>query len=340
VTFKTLIIAELGINHNGDPGLAKEIMAAAKTAGADVAKIHSYKAEEVMTSATPLADYMKSHSAKMQESGFLAMARKFELSDNSTESLKAYAEDIGIEFLSSPFDVTSVHYLHRLGVKRLKIPSGELVNPFLLQAAAETCLPLIVSTGMADIEEVQWAVSFLKKFNCGPLSLLHCLTQYPAEFCHVNLRALHTMQDAFPGIEIGYSDHTPGIETSIAAVAMGATIIEKHLTLDRSLPGPDQAASLIPSEFAAMVEGIRHIEEALGNGVKSPSAPEIPNMKIVRKSLVLREALPGGTVLSLSQLSAKRPGTGIPARELEKVVGRRTKQALPANHILQWDELV
>ncbi len=338
---RTLIIAEVGINHNGDPNLAKDIIAAAKEAGADIAKTHTYKAEEVMTGSTPLAEYMKSGESRASKpaSSFLEMARKFELSDDSTESLKAFAEKIGIEFLSSPFDVPSVPYLHKLGVKRLKLPSGELVNPLLLEAAAATKLPLIVSTGMATLEEVRYAVDLLKRHKSGPVCLLHCLTQYPAEFRHVNLRAMLTLAEEFPQCEIGYSDHTPGIEASVAAVALGATVIEKHLTLDKAMPGPDQAASLDPAEFRSLVKAIRNIESALGDGIKRPSEPEMANIKIVRKSVVLRSAQKAGTTLSREMLTGKRPGTGIPIRDVDAVAGRKLKRDLPADSILSYDEL-
>ena len=338
---RTLIIAEVGINHNGDPALAKDIIAAAKEAGADIAKTHTYKAEEVMTDSTPLADYMKSGEAKADKpaSSFIEMARKFELSDHSTESLKAFADKIGIEFLSSPFDVPSVPYLHKLGVKRLKLPSGELVNPLILEASAATKLPLIVSTGMATLEEVRYAVDTLKKHKSGPICLLHCLTQYPAEFRHVNLRAMLTLMKEFPDCEIGFSDHTPGIEMSVAAVALGAVVIEKHLTLDKSLPGPDQMASLDPAEFKRLVQAIRNIEESMGDGVKRPSEPELANIKIVRKSVVLRSARKAGTTLTREMLTGKRPGTGIPIREIDSVAGRKLKHDLPADSIISLEDL-
>jgi sialic acid synthase SpsE len=340
-TSRTLVIAEVGINHNGDPALAKAIIAAAKEAGADIAKTHTYKAEEVMTGSTPLAEYMKSGEAKASKpaASFIEMARKFELSNQSTEGLKAFAESAGIEFLSSPFDVPSVHYLGKLGLKRLKMPSGELVNPLMLEAAAATKLPLILSTGMATLEEVRYAVETLRKAESGPLCLLHCLTQYPAEFKHLNLRAMLTLAKEFPDCEIGFSDHTPGIEASVAAVALGATVIEKHLTLDKSLPGPDQTASLDPAEFARLVQAIRNIEEALGDGVKRPSEPELANIKIVRKSVVLRAAAKAGTVLSADLLAGKRPGSGIPVREIGEVIGRKLRRDLPADSLLSFDDL-
>lgn len=330
---KTLIIAELGINHNGNIETAMRMMLAAKESGADIAKIHTYKAENVMTDATPLAEYMKNGEAKAAKpaGSFIEMARKFELSEANTEALLKYADSIGIEFLSSPFDVPSVHYLASLKLKRLKIPSGELVNPLLLEAAAKTGLPLIVSTGMANLEEVEYAVGILRKNNSGPISLLHCLTQYPAEFRHVNLNAMITLAKHFPECGIGFSDHTPGTEISSAAVALGATIIEKHLTLDKSMAGPDQSASLDPQEFKNLVRSIRNVEVAMGNGVKAPTDPELANIRIVRKSLMLVKDAKAGTVITRGMLTAKRPGTGIPAREIDLITGKRLARDVKAD---------
>ncbi|MCJ8332549.1 MAG: N-acetylneuraminate synthase family protein, partial [Lentisphaeria bacterium] len=273
---KVLIIAELGVNHNGDEKLAMKMVKSAAEAGADIIKFHSYKAESVMTEQTPLADYMKNSGS----GSFIEMARKYELDEAAIRRLKDYTESCGAEFLSSPFDLESVCELQNLGVKRLKVPSGELVNPPMLKALAESRLPLIVSTGMATLHEVKWAVNFLKEHASGDISLLHCLSQYPAEFQYANLNAIKTLQENFD-IEIGYSDHTPGIEASVAAVALGATILEKHFTLDCSLEGPDQNASLEPVEFKRLVDAVRHIELAMGNGIKEPAKPEIANRAIV-----------------------------------------------------------
>lgn len=294
-----------------------------------------------MTAQTPLASYMKQGLERSNSNGasdFLAMAKLYELSAATTERLQAQAQQIGIEFLSSPFDVPSVAYLQHLGLKRLKLPSGELVNPLMLEALAATGLPLILSTGMATLEEVRWAVELLQARGSGPLTLLHCLSQYPAEFPHVNLLAMQTLAREF-SLPVGYSDHTPGAEAAVAAVALGAVVIEKHLTLDRALPGPDQAASMTPAEFTAMAQAIRNVESALGDGVKRPAPPELPNRKIVRKSLVLRRAVSPGTTLSADLLDAKRPGAGIPARELPAVLGRKLKHGLEADHILVESDL-
>jgi len=335
---RTLIIAEVGVNHNGDIALAEKIVRAAKDAGADVAKFHSYRTEDVMTRETPLAAYMKQGDASF--GNFFDMAKKYELSNDTEARLQAFAASIGLEFLSSPFDVPSVGALKALGVRRLKIPSGELVNPFLLEAVAATGLPLIVSTGMATLDEVRWAVDFLAARHSGPVTLLHCLSQYPAEFRHVNLNAVTTLKREFPQLPVGYSDHTPGIEAAVAAVALGATVIEKHLTLDKSLPGPDQKASLEPSEFAAMVKAIRNIELAMGDGVKIPTEPELKNLQIVRKSLVSSTALLAGHAIALVDLVAKRPGNGIPARQAAELLGRKLRHDVPADHLFSWGDFI
>jgi N,N'-diacetyllegionaminate synthase len=330
---QTLVIAEIGVNHNGDIQLAKEMIAAAKDTGVDVVKFQTYKAEEVMTDQTPLASYMKDG-----DRNFLELARRLELTFDDTLALQAYAQSLGIEFLSSPFDVPSCEFLGTIGMRRLKIPSGETVNPFLLRAAAATRLPLIVSTGMATLAEVRRSLEYLKRHESGPVTLLHCTTQYPAEPQYSNLRAMGTMAREF-ALPVGYSDHTPGIEISLAAVALGASVIEKHFTLDKNLPGPDQAASLEPHEFRALVSGIRNINTALGHGEKRPWPVELEVAKVARKSLVATRALPKGHRLSDVDLTAKRPGTGIPAMDAEQVVGRTLRRDVTANALLQWDDL-
>ena len=330
---QTLVIAEIGVNHNGDLSLAREMIAAARDTGVDVVKFHTYKADEVMTDQTPLANYMKDG-----DRNFLELARRLELTFDDTLSLQAYANDLGIEFLSSPFDVPSCEFLGTLGMRRLKIPSGETVNPFLLRAAAATKLPLIVSTGMATVAEVRRSLDYLKRHESGPVTLLHCTTQYPAEPQFCNLRAMGTMAREF-GLPVGYSDHTPGIEISLAAVALGATVIEKHFTLDKKLPGPDQEASLEPQEFRVLVNGIRNINAALGDGEKRPWPVELEVAKVARKSIVTARAMLKGHVLADTDLTAKRPGTGIAAMEVEQVVGRTLMRDVAENVLLQWDDL-
>ncbi|NQZ58048.1 MAG: N-acetylneuraminate synthase family protein [Lentisphaeraceae bacterium] len=324
----TLVIAEIGVNHNGDEILAKEMVAAACETGVDVVKFQTYKAEEVMTDKTPLAGYMGG-----SDKNFLDLARRLELTLEFTQTLKEYTEKLGAEFMSSPFDAPSTYALHDLGVKRLKIPSGETVNPFVLKAACETQLPLILSPGMCTMDEVQWAVDFLKANNSAPFTLLHCTTQYPADVGKSNLLAMQAMKERF-NVPVGYSDHTPGIEVSLAAVALGATVIEKHFTTDRNLPGPDQKASLTPEQFKALVEGTRNIEKAMGNGIKIPFPIELEVAKVARKSLVCVGDLVEGTVISWDNVTAKRPGTGIPAAEFEKYVGKKLLMPMKKDDLL------
>jgi len=328
-----LVIAEIGVNHNGDISLAKEMIDAACEAGADVVKFQTYIAEEVMTDKTPLAGYMGD-----SDKSFLDLARRLELSIDETVELKKYTEAKGAEFMSSPFDVPSTIALSRLGLKRLKIPSGETVNPFVMKAAAETRLPLIVSTGMCTLAEVSKSIEFLKEHGSGPVTLLHCTTQYPADFENLNLKAMLTMAKTF-GVEVGYSDHTPGIEASLAAVALGATVIEKHFTTDRSLPGPDQEASLIPEELKALVDCTRNISKSLGNGKKEPRDIELEIAKVARKSLVARSDLKAGDIISWDNVTAKRPGTGIPAWDFMKYEGRALKSDINANDLLTIENI-
>jgi N,N'-diacetyllegionaminate synthase len=323
-----LVIAEIGVNHNGDVNLAKKMIDAAIKSGADVVKFQTYIADEVMTDQTPLADYMGDAAEN-----FLELAKRLELSIEETIELKSYTEAQGAEFMSSPFDVPSTHALHEMGLKRLKIPSGETANPFVLKAAAETGLPLIISTGMCTLDEVRRAVDFLDEHKSGQVSILHCTTQYPAEVKNVNLKAMQTMADEF-SLPVGYSDHTQGIEVSLAAVALGAEIIEKHFTTDRSLPGPDQEASMLPVELKALVEGIRKIESCLGHGDKIPYPIELEVAGVARKSLVTTRDLEEGHVILEQDLTAKRPGTGIPAFDFTKVLGKSTVRSLAANYIL------
>lgn len=331
---RTRIIAEAGVNHNGEMDLAFKLIDAAVEAGVDVVKFQTYIADEVMTDQTPLADYMGD-----EEANFLDLARKLELSLNETLDLKAYAEGNGIEFLSSPFDVPSVYALQKIGLTELKIPSGETVNPFVLKAAAETKLPLIVSTGMCDLDEVRWAVDFLEAHKSGPVTLLHCTTQYPANPENLNLRAMKTLATEF-GLPVGYSDHSVGIEVSIAAATMGATVIEKHFTLDKSLPGPDHEASLEPDELKAMVDGIRKVNNSMGTGFKKPFSIEVEVAKVARKSLVLKRDCEVGEVIDENSVTAKRPGTGIPAIAFESFVGRKLARPLPKDHILSEEDLM
>lgn len=317
------IVAEAGVNHNGDFGLALKMADAAKKAGADFVKYQTFQPEELTSRCAQKADYQK-ESTGAQESQ-LDMLRKLALRPEEYGRLKAYCGEIGIGFASTPFDLKSIKVLEGLDIPFWKIPSGEVTNlPYLL-AIAKTAKPVVMSTGMCELKEIQTAIDVLRANGTPKITLLHCNTEYPTPYGDVNLRAMVTMRERF-GVEVGYSDHTPGIEVPVAAAALGAVIIEKHFTLDRNLEGPDHKASLEPDELAAMVAAVRHVEEALGSGVKTVSPSEAKNRDIVRKSLVARRAIAKGERLTEDNITAKRPGNGIsPMRWLEALGTRAVR---------------
>jgi N,N'-diacetyllegionaminate synthase len=321
------IIAEAGVNHNGDLALARALIDAAAQCGADAVKFQTFHAEDLVTRTGAKAEYQQ-RATGAEESQF-DMLKKLELAADEHRLLQAHCRDRGITFLSTPFSESAADFLRELEVERFKIPSGEVTNlPFLRHVAAMG-RPVILSTGMADLDEVGQAVAALRGAGCRDLTLLHCVTNYPADPATSNLRAMATMAEAF-GVPVGWSDHTPGIEVSLAAAALGARLIEKHLTLDKSLPGPDHSASLDPQEFSALVRGIRTVEAALGDGVKRPTATEIPNMAVVRKSLVARRDIAAGDMIGPGDLIALRPATGLSPALLERVTGRRAAGDIPA----------
>jgi N,N'-diacetyllegionaminate synthase len=322
---KTLIIAEAGVNHNGSMELARQLIDEAKRAGADIVKFQTFKATELVSKSAEKAAYQKS-STDSGETQF-DMIKKLELSQSAHLELMNYCEKVGIEFLSAPFDVASIELLHNLGVKRFKIPSGEITNYPYLKAMANYNMPIIMSTGMSELQEVQSALDVLTTngTDLHQISILHCNTEYPTPFKDVNLKAMSTMQESFQ-VPVGYSDHTPGIEVPIAAVALGAVIIEKHFTLDRSLPGPDHKASLAPQELVDLVNSIRNIEQALGDGQKKPSQSEMKNIDIARKSIVADCNIQKGDVFSNENLTTKRPGDGISPMRYHDVLGRVAKK--------------
>ena len=341
---KTFIIAEAGVNHNGSVATAKELIDIAADAGADAVKFQTFQAERLVGRKAPKARYQQA-TTDPEETQF-AMIKRLELDEEAHEALMAHAEEKGIEFLSSPFDLESVAFLaHRLNIRRLKIPSGEITNGPLLLKAAATGKPLILSTGMCTLGDVEAALGVIA-FGClggatAPslqafreayaseagrkilrkrLTLLHCTTEYPAPFGEVNLRAMGTMRAAF-GLPTGYSDHTPGIAVAIAAVALGAAVIEKHFTKSRDLPGPDHRASLEPVELKQMVRGIRAVEKALGDPAKRPGAAERMNRPVAAKSLVALTAIEKGALFTPDNLGAKRPGTGISPMHYWELLG-------------------
>lgn len=319
---RTLIIAEAGVNHNGDIRLAKKLISAAATAGADLVKFQTFSAKNLVSSSAPKAEYQKKTTESSESQ--LEMIQKLELSREDHTVLIQECSAHGIGFFSTAFDFQSFDLLMELGcLEQVKIPSGELTNLPLLRYMSRLGKPLLLSTGMANLGEVEAAIEAVEAAGTprDMITVLHCTTEYPTPMEDVNLRAMIAMKHAF-GVNTGYSDHTPGIEIPIAAVALGATVIEKHFTLDRNLPGPDHKASLEPHELKAMVEGIRNVERALGDGVKRPSPSELKNKPIARKSLVAIRPIRAGEIFSAENIGAKRPGTGMSPMRWDEVIGR------------------
>ncbi len=318
-----IIIAEAGVNHNGSFEMAKQLVDIAKEAGADYVKFQTAVPELVISSRAPKAEYQK--AATGEEENQLEMCKKIHLSLKDYKPLKDYCDSRGIKFLSTPFDLVSVDLLDTLDMDYFKIPSGEITNKPYLKAVASKKKPVIMSTGMCEMDEIETAVNVLTQngLNKEDIILLHCNTEYPTPFEDVNLLAMLDIRNK-TGIETGYSDHTRGIEVPIAAVALGARVIEKHFTLDRNLPGPDHKASLEPQELKAMVSAIRNIEKALsGSGIKEPGASEIKNKDIARKSIVAATTIRRGEVLTAQNLGVKRPGNGISPMRWDEVLGQR-----------------
>jgi N,N'-diacetyllegionaminate synthase len=325
------VIAEAGVNHNGDIGLARDLVRLAAQAGADAVKFQTFSAERLVTASAPKAAYQAARTEAGESAQ--AMLRKLELSEEDHRQLIADCEREGIMFLSSPFDEASADLLVALGVDALKVPSGEITNlPFLRHLAAQGRM-LIVSTGMSTLDEVEEAVEAIRQAADVPFVLLHCVSLYPSPAAGINLRAMTTMRERF-GVPVGYSDHTEGVEVSLAAVALGADVIEKHFTSDRTLPGPDHAASLEPRELGEMIRGIRQVEAALGDGVKRPLPEEAATAAAARKSLVAAADIPAGTVIAREMIVIKRPGTGLGPGRLEWVLGRRARAHIAAGTVI------
>ena len=314
---KTLIIAEAGVNHNGDINLAKRLVDEAKKAGADIVKFQTFIPEFLASKNASMAEYQKDNLGENDSQ--LSMLRKLSLGYDSFVELASYCKKVGIRFLSTPFDIQSIAFLNALQ-DTWKIPSGEITNyPYLVEIA-KTHKSVILSTGMSTLDEIESALNVLKDNGTCDINLLHCNTQYPTPYSDVNLRAMYTLKNKF-GLKVGYSDHSQGIEVPIAAVALGAEIIEKHFTLDRNMEGPDHKASLEPSELADMVRAIRNIENALGDGEKRVTESERANIYVARKSIVALTDIKKGDVFSDFNITTKRPGTGISPMKWKSVIG-------------------
>ncbi len=330
------IIAEAGVNHNGRFDLARRLVNKARQVGADAVKFQTFKAKRLVTISAPKAEYQR-HNTGSVESQF-EMLRRLELSPKAHRAVMDLCRRSDILFLSSPFDEQSADFLDSLGVAAFKIPSGEITNiPFLVHIA-RLGKPMIVSTGMATLGEVETAVNAVWKAGNKDVVLLHCVSNYPADPADINLRAMQTLKTAF-GVPVGYSDHTQGIEVSLAAVALGACVVEKHFTLDRTLPGPDHQSSLEPAELANLVHGIRLVEAALGHGRKEPAASEANTAATARKSLVAACDIPEGTPLTMERVAIRRPGTGLPPAMSSFVIGRTSRFFIPAGTILTLEML-
>jgi N-acetylneuraminate synthase len=331
------VIAEAGVNHNGDLGLALKLCEAAHAAGADAVKFQSFRAEDLVVPGAPTAQYQAQQTG---ESDQFAMLRKLELSPQQHLTLRDHCNQLGIEFFSTPFSVGAVDMLVALGVRRIKMPSGELTHRALVERAAATRLPLLLSTGMATLDEVREALAWVQsaRGDTRDVTVLHCTSAYPAPDASLNLRAVRTLAREL-GLPAGYSDHSLGIEASLAAVALGATVIEKHLTLDVALPGPDHAASLEPQAFGEMVRGIRRTSAMLGDGRKEPRPEELDAARVARRSIVAAVDIPAGARIEASMLACRRPASGIAPRDWDAVIGRVAREAVAAGTVLHWAQL-
>jgi N,N'-diacetyllegionaminate synthase len=332
----TYVIAEAGVNHDGSEETALDLVDAALDAGADAIKFQSFDPSAIAVDDAPLAEYQRAaEDARSQ----VLMLERLRLSDAAFARLAEHCRRRGITFLSTPFDEPSAAMLADLGVPAYKVGSGELTNLPFLRSLASRGLPLLVSTGMAELTDVESAVLSIGEAGAPPLALLHCVSSYPTPPEQANLRAMDTLREAFPGVPVGYSDHCLGIEISLAAVARGAAILERHLTLNRGRPGPDHAASLEPDELAELVRRVRLVEQALGTGVKEPQPAERDTRLVARRSLVALRDLEAGEVLSDETIGAKRPAGGLPPSALDELVGRRLARPLRRDEQISWEHV-
>lgn len=329
-----LIIAEGGVNHNGEVEIARQLVDVAARSGADLVKFQTFRADRLVTTTATKADYQAQTTDATESQQ--EMLRRLEMSDAMHRTLMAHCASRGITFFSTGFDIESVDYLVRLGIDRIKIPSGEITNLPYLRHIGRYAKPVILSTGMASLGEIESALTILEQAGTprASITVLHCNTGYPTPMIDVNLRAMLSIRDAF-GVAVGYSDHTAGIEVAIAAVALGATVIEKHFTLDRRLPGPDHRASLEPEELAALVAAVRNIEQALGDGIKRRTDSEGKNASIARKSIVAARSIRAGEAFSDVNLTVKRPGTGVSPMRWDEVIGRPSERDFAADDLIE-----
>ena len=331
---KTIIIAEAGVNHNGDIETAKRLIDVAADAGVDYVKFQTFKANKIVTKQAKRADYQNKNTKDFDTQ--YEMLKKLELNEDSHHLLIKYCNHKGIKFLSTGFDLDSLEFLNKIGIRLAKIPSGEITNYPYLKKVAQLYSEVILSTGMSDMDDINKALAILLKFGVKKenITILHCNSEYPTPMSDVNLKAMLHIQTEL-NVKIGYSDHTLGIEVPIAAVALGARVIEKHFTLDRNLPGPDHRASLEPNELKSMVNSIRNIEKALsGSGIKEPSKSELKNKQIIRKSIIAIKPITEGEIFNNRNIGTKRPGTGISPMKWESVIGQASK------YNFEQDELI
>ncbi len=335
----TLIIAEAGVNHNGKIDLAKKLVDVAKEAGADFVKFQTFKASKLVSKTARKADYQIKNINDGDDSQY-QMLKKLELTEEMHDALIKYCKEKEIGFLSTAFDIESADYLKSIGINLFKVPSGEITNYPLLKKIAEIADEVILSTGMCNMSEIEAALKVITNNGIpkNKVTILHCNTDYPTPMKDVNLNAMNSIKEHL-GTSVGYSDHTEGIEIPIAAVAMGAECIEKHFTLDKTLPGPDHVASLEPDELIEMVKSIRNIEKALGDGVKKPSPSESKNIAIARKSIHTNDFIKAGDIITSENIVMKRPGNGISPMEYENVLGKRFNKDLEPDQLLTYNDI-
>lgn len=330
------IIAEAGVNHNGNVNLAKKLIDVAREARVDAVKFQAFKAEELVTKSAEKAEYQKKTTGTSETQ--YEMLKRLELSEEAYFELKSYADEQGIVFLSTPFNKESVDLLARLGVLAFKVGSGEITNFPLLKYIARRKKPIILSTGMTTLKEVEEAIKVIQEEGMEDVILLHCVSCYPARIEDMNLKAIETLRSAFK-LPVGLSDHSIGVTVPMAAVALGACVIEKHFTLDKNMPGPDHKASLEPDELEQMVKAVRDVEKALGNGIKKPTPEEEENKKAGRRSIVAKVDIPEGAVITEEMLDIKRPGTGLEAKYLGQVIRKAAKAAIKRDELIMWSML-